>query len=132
MLGSRLLDVAIDTAIGHQLDSLPLIEGGVGGAQGQQLAEPLLELGLLAARGEAGDTGHLAVAAGHVIVAQSLGRTVTAHLGSKARHLVAKLLAVVEGDGAGAGSQEAEGRLVALPVVRLIEVATLQQIAEAH
>ncbi|MNH35710.1 hypothetical protein D3C79_964210 [compost metagenome] len=69
------------------------------GAQGQQLGEPLLELGLLAVRHEAGDTRHLAVAAGHVIVAQPLGRTVAAHLLGKARHLVAELLAVIEGDG---------------------------------
>ncbi|MNM95893.1 hypothetical protein D3C81_1083520 [compost metagenome] len=67
-----------------------------------------------------------------MIVAQSLGRTVTAHLGRKARHLVAKLLAVIEGDRAGACRQEAEGRLVTLPVVRRIEVAALQQIPEAH
>ncbi len=132
LLARRLLDVTIDAPLGHQLDPLSLIEGGVGGAQGQQLAEPLLQLGLLTARHKAGGTGHLAVAAGHVIVTEPLSGTIATHLIGKARHLVAKLLAVVEGDGAGAGRQEAEGRLVALPVIRRIEVAALQQIAEAY
>ncbi len=67
-----------------------------------------------------------------MVVAQALRRTVTADLGSKARHLVAKLLAIVEGDGAGAGRHKAEGCLVALPVLGRLEIATLQQIAETH
>ncbi len=102
------------------------------GAQGQQIAEPLLELGLLAARHEAGHARHLAIAAGHVIVTEPLGRTVAPHLTGKAWYLVAELFAIVEGNGAGAGRQEAEGRLVALPVVLRVEVAALQQIAETH
>ena len=104
----------------------------MGGTQGQQLTEPLFQIALLAARHEAGGTRHLAIAAGHVIVTEPLRRAVATHLLGKARHLVAKLLAIVEGDGAGAGCQEAESRLVTLPVVRRIEVAALQQIAEAH
>ena len=42
----------------------------MGGAQASRAAQPLLELGLLAARHEAGDTGDLAIAAGHVIIAE--------------------------------------------------------------
>ena len=132
LLPRRLLDVTIEAALGHQFDSLSLIEGGVGGAHRQQLGEPLFQLDLFATRHKTGDSGHLAIAAGHMIVAQALRRTVTADLGGKARHLVAKLLAIVEGDGAGAGRHKAEGCLVALPVLGRLEVAPLQQIAKTH
>ncbi len=104
----------------------------MGGAHRQQLGEPLFQLGLFATQHKTGDSGHLAIAAGHMIIAQALCRTVTTNLGSKARHLIAKLLAIVEGDGAGASRHKAEGRLVALPVLGRLEVAALQQITKTH
>ncbi len=104
----------------------------MGGTHRQQLGQPLFQLGLFATWHKTGDSGHLAIAAGHMIVAQALRCAVTTHLGGKARHLVAKFLAIVEGDGAGAGRHKAEGRLVALPVLGRLEIATLQQITKTH